>query len=83
MIGWQVNDDGDEQTRTNIHALSGIQTHGLSIQAIKAYASDRAAIGTGRAQYHRRQPSLLKCRRSELLKKGLNVGYNRTIRDHM
>jgi hypothetical protein len=34
MIGWQVN-DGEEQTRTNIHALSGIQTHGLSIQAIK------------------------------------------------
>jgi hypothetical protein len=52
MIGWQVNNDGDEQTRTNIHALSGIQTHSLSIQAIKAYASDRAAIGTGRAQYH-------------------------------
>jgi hypothetical protein len=40
-----VNDD--EQTRTNIHALSGIRTHHLSILAIKAYASDRTAIGTG------------------------------------
>jgi hypothetical protein len=40
MIGWQVNDDGEE-TRTNIHALNGIRT----LQAIKAYASDRAAIG--------------------------------------
>jgi hypothetical protein len=28
-----------------IHALSGIRTHGLSIQALKAYASDRAADG--------------------------------------
>jgi hypothetical protein len=33
--------------RTNIHALSGIQTHGLSAQAIKAYASDRAVTGAG------------------------------------
>jgi hypothetical protein len=33
--------------RTNVHALSGIQTHGLSVQVIKAYASDRAATGTG------------------------------------
>jgi len=41
-----VNND-NEQT-TNIHAFpSGIQTHGLSIQAIKVYASDRAATGTG------------------------------------
>jgi hypothetical protein len=45
MIGWQVNND--EQTRTNIHALSWILTHGLSIQAIKACASDHAATGTG------------------------------------
>jgi hypothetical protein len=45
MIGWQVNDD--EQTKTNIHALSGIRTHSTSVQAIKAYASDRAATGTG------------------------------------
>jgi len=30
-------------TRTNIHALSGIRTHSLGDQAIKAYASDRAA----------------------------------------
>jgi hypothetical protein len=29
----------------NIHALNGIRTHGLSVQAIKAYASDRAATG--------------------------------------
>jgi hypothetical protein len=32
-IGWQVNED-DEKTRTNIHALKGIQSHGLSVQAI-------------------------------------------------
>jgi hypothetical protein len=33
----------------NIHPLSGIRTHGLNIQAIKAYASERAATvpGTG------------------------------------
>jgi hypothetical protein len=30
-----VNDDDEEMT-TNIHTLSGIQTHGLSFQAIKA-----------------------------------------------
>jgi hypothetical protein len=40
-------DDYDEQMRTNIHALCGIRTHGLNIQAIKPYASDRAASGTG------------------------------------
>jgi hypothetical protein len=39
-----VNDD--EQTRTNIQALGGIQTHGLNVQAIKAFASDHAATGT-------------------------------------
>jgi hypothetical protein len=38
-----VNDD--EQMRTNIHALSGIQTHGLSGQAMKAYTSDSTALG--------------------------------------
>jgi hypothetical protein len=43
-----VNDD-DERTRTNIHALSGIRTHGLSVKAIKAYASDRTITGTGMA----------------------------------
>jgi len=32
--------------RTNIHALSRIRTHGLSIQVIKAYASDHATTGT-------------------------------------
>jgi hypothetical protein len=30
--------------RTNIHALSGIQTYGLSLQAMKAYASDRITV---------------------------------------
>jgi hypothetical protein len=44
MVGWQVNDG--EQTRTTIQAFSGIKTHGLGIQAIKAYASDRLAAGT-------------------------------------
>jgi hypothetical protein len=29
-----------------MHALSGIRSHGLSVQAIKAYASDHAATGT-------------------------------------
>jgi hypothetical protein len=49
MIGWKVtDDDDDEHARTNIHALSAIRTHGLSVQAIKAYVSDRAATGTGR-----------------------------------
>jgi hypothetical protein len=37
----------DEQTRTNIHDLSGITTHGPSVQAIKACTSDRADTGTG------------------------------------
>jgi hypothetical protein len=37
----------DDYTRTNIHALTGIRTDGLSGQAIKAYATDRAATGTG------------------------------------
>jgi hypothetical protein len=46
MTGWQVTDDDDEQTRTNIHALSRIQTHSL-VHAIKAYAPDRTATGTG------------------------------------
>jgi hypothetical protein len=44
VIGWQMNED--ECTRTNIHALSGIRAHGLNVQAIKAYVSDRAATGT-------------------------------------
>jgi hypothetical protein len=50
MILSQVNDD-DEWTRTSIYALSGIRTHDLSLQAIKAYASDLAATGTGRIIY--------------------------------
>jgi hypothetical protein len=48
MIGWQVHDD-DEQTRKIIHALSGINTLGLRAEVIKAYATDRAATGTGKA----------------------------------
>jgi hypothetical protein len=48
MIGWQVNDD-DEQMWTNFRAFSGIWTHGLSIQEVKAYISDRTATGTGRS----------------------------------
>jgi hypothetical protein len=31
----------------NIHDLSGIRTHGLRVQAIKAYVSHRAVTGTG------------------------------------
>jgi hypothetical protein len=34
-------------TRINIDALGGIRTHDLSVQAIKAYASDGEATGTG------------------------------------
>jgi hypothetical protein len=45
IIGWQVNED-NEQTRTNIHALDGIRTRSPSVQAIKAYASDRVATVT-------------------------------------
>jgi hypothetical protein len=41
------NFDDREKTWTNIHALSRIQTHGLSVQAIKAYVSDHAATVTG------------------------------------
>jgi hypothetical protein len=44
MMVWQVNDD--EKTRTDIHALSGIRIYGFSIQATKAYSSERAATGT-------------------------------------
>jgi hypothetical protein len=35
------------KTMAYIHALSGIQAHGLRVQAIMAYASDRAATETG------------------------------------
>jgi hypothetical protein len=35
--------DEDEWMMTDIHALSRILTHGLSVQATRAYASDRAA----------------------------------------
>jgi hypothetical protein len=36
-----------KNTLANIHSFSGIQTHGLSVQAIKAYTSERAVNGTG------------------------------------
>jgi hypothetical protein len=39
--------DDDERTKTDIHALRGIRTHGHSSQAIKAYVSYRVASGTG------------------------------------
>jgi hypothetical protein len=32
---------------SNIHALTGIRTHGLKVQAIKAFGSNRAATATG------------------------------------
>jgi hypothetical protein len=35
-------------TKTNIHAASGIRTHGLSDQEIKAYVTDFVATGTSR-----------------------------------
>jgi hypothetical protein len=40
-----MNND-DEWTKKNTHALGGFRTHGLSIWAIKAYASDCMATGT-------------------------------------
>jgi hypothetical protein len=43
-IGWkQKQKERRKKTRTTIHALRGIRTHGFSIQVIKAYASDHAA----------------------------------------
>jgi hypothetical protein len=36
--------------RTNIHALSRILTHGLSVQAAKAYASHHMATGTSQQE---------------------------------
>jgi hypothetical protein len=33
------DDDDDEQRTINRHSLSGIRTHGLSVQDIKAHAS--------------------------------------------
>jgi hypothetical protein len=41
------DDDDDEQTGAKIQALSGILTHSLSVQVIKAYASDRVATSIG------------------------------------
>jgi hypothetical protein len=43
----EEDDDDDEWTGRSIHALRRNGTHGLSVQAMKAYASDRAAPGTG------------------------------------
>jgi hypothetical protein len=43
---WNLTTEKDDKY-VNIHALSGIRTHYLSVKAIKAYASDRAASGTG------------------------------------
>jgi hypothetical protein len=37
----------NKKEKTNIQAVSGILTHVLSVQALKAYASDHAATGTG------------------------------------
>jgi hypothetical protein len=42
MKEWLVNDDD------KVHALSEIQNHGLSVQAIKAYASECTACGIGK-----------------------------------
>jgi hypothetical protein len=36
---------------TDIHALSGIRTNDLSVQAIKANVSDRAGTGAGILQF--------------------------------
>jgi hypothetical protein len=36
-----------KNTLANIHSFSGIQTHGLSVQAIKVYTPERAVTGTG------------------------------------
>jgi hypothetical protein len=35
-------------TKTNVHAASGIRTHGLSDKEIKAYVIDFVATGTSR-----------------------------------
>jgi hypothetical protein len=46
----------DRKSRKNIHALSGVRIHSLSVQAIKAFASDRAVTGTGTS--HKSKPKL-------------------------
>jgi hypothetical protein len=38
--------DQHRKKRTNIHALNGIRTHNISVQAVEAYAWDSAATGT-------------------------------------
>jgi hypothetical protein len=43
--------------RTSIHALSGIQTHGLIGQVIKAYASDQVATSVGLECFFHQQMS--------------------------
>jgi hypothetical protein len=42
-----TQDSTTQTDRDNSHAVSGIRTHDLSDQAIKAYASDRTATRTG------------------------------------
>jgi len=39
------------KTRTNFHALRGIQTRDLNVQTINAFASDRAPTGTGVSRF--------------------------------
>jgi hypothetical protein len=43
-----------------MHASSGIRTHGLSVQAIKAYSSDRAATGKGLRHGKAHHPLIMK-----------------------
>jgi hypothetical protein len=40
------------KTRTNMHALSGIQTHDLIVQTAKTFAPDRMATGIGVCLFH-------------------------------
>jgi hypothetical protein len=51
---------------TNIRTLSGIWTHGLNVQAIKASASDVAATGsgTGCAAVHKSNQKQADCRKT-------------------
>jgi hypothetical protein len=41
--------DTERRGRTSIQALGRIRAHELSVQEMKAYASDRAANGSGRS----------------------------------
>jgi thiamine monophosphate kinase len=42
-----TQDNKTQKDEVKVHALSGIRTHDFSVKAIKTYASDRAANGTG------------------------------------